>query len=112
MSSIHWVRLFIAASRYSWCLKCSAFRPHAPPLRGSLPPEGAFLPWAGPAAKKEGGPHAVTAHQSTGENRAALGAAPYQHRYLQPICEADCANRSADCLHWEASCVLSLIVAH
>ncbi|AUZ19935.1 hypothetical protein AL509_29730 [Achromobacter xylosoxidans] len=86
--------------------------PHAPPLRGSLPPEGAFLPWGGPAAKKEGGPHAVTAHQSTGENRAALGAAPYQHRYLQPICEADCANRSADCLHWEASCVLSLIVAH
>ncbi len=30
--------------------------PHAPPLRGSLPPEGAFLPWGGPAAKK--GPHA------------------------------------------------------
>ncbi|AXA76764.1 hypothetical protein CE206_10005 [Achromobacter xylosoxidans] len=48
--------MFIAASRYSWCLKCSAFRPHAPPLRGSLPPEGAFLPWGGPAAKKD--PHA------------------------------------------------------
>ncbi|MFY3386522.1 DEAD/DEAH box helicase [Paracidovorax sp. MALMAid1276] len=28
-------------------------RPHAPPLRGSLPPEGdAFLPWGGPAAKR------------------------------------------------------------
>ncbi|MFN7156175.1 MAG: SNF2-related protein [Acidovorax sp.] len=27
--------------------------PHAPPLRGSLPPEGdAFLPWGGPAAKR------------------------------------------------------------
>ncbi|PJM91027.1 hypothetical protein CV044_00690 [Achromobacter ruhlandii] len=25
--------------------------PHAPPLRGSLPPKGAFLPWGGPAAK-------------------------------------------------------------
>ena len=24
--------------------------PHAPPLRGSLPPEGAFAPWGGPAA--------------------------------------------------------------
>ncbi|TNF63686.1 MAG: hypothetical protein EP306_00590 [Burkholderiales bacterium] len=24
--------------------------PHAPPLRGSLPPEGAGLPWGGPAA--------------------------------------------------------------
>ncbi|NBW50199.1 MAG: hypothetical protein EBR49_08940 [Betaproteobacteria bacterium] len=27
--------------------KCS---PHAPPLRGSLPPKGAHLPWGGPAA--------------------------------------------------------------
>ncbi|PJM69309.1 hypothetical protein CV751_15930 [Achromobacter ruhlandii] len=27
-------------------------RPHAPPLRGSLPPKGAFLPWGGPATKK------------------------------------------------------------
>ena len=25
--------------------------PHAPPLRGSLPPEGAVSPWGGPAAK-------------------------------------------------------------
>ena len=25
-------------------------RPHAPPLRGSLPPEGADSPWGGPAA--------------------------------------------------------------
>ncbi len=24
--------------------------PHAPPLHGSLPPEGADLPWGGPAA--------------------------------------------------------------
>ena len=27
-----------------------ATRPHAPPLRGSLPPTGADLPWGGPAA--------------------------------------------------------------
>jgi len=26
--------------------------PHAPPLRGSLPPEGAVSPWGGPAAKR------------------------------------------------------------
>ena len=34
--------------------------PHAPPLRGSLPPKGdAFLPWGGPAAKRTAhiGPH-------------------------------------------------------
>ena len=31
--------------------------PHAPPLRGSLPPEGAaFSPWGGPAMKTS--PHA------------------------------------------------------
>jgi len=29
--------------------------PHAPPLRGSLPPEGADSPWGGPAANR--GPH-------------------------------------------------------
>ncbi|MFP8779995.1 NAD(P)H-dependent flavin oxidoreductase [Hydrogenophaga sp. RWCD_12] len=28
----------------------TANSPHAPPLRGSLPPEGADLPWGGPAA--------------------------------------------------------------
>ncbi|GAA6142701.1 nitronate monooxygenase [Hydrogenophaga sp. 5NK40-0174] len=28
----------------------SFLRPHAPPLHGSLPPEGADLPWGGPAA--------------------------------------------------------------
>ncbi len=30
--------------------RASYFRPHAPPLRGSLPPEGALAPWDGPAA--------------------------------------------------------------
>jgi glycine cleavage system aminomethyltransferase T/glycine/D-amino acid oxidase-like deaminating enzyme len=29
--------------------RASYFRPHAPPLRGSLPPEGALAPWGGPA---------------------------------------------------------------
>jgi len=29
--------------------------PHAPPLRGSLPPEGAVSPWGGPAAKRLAG---------------------------------------------------------
>jgi molybdopterin molybdotransferase len=31
--------------------------PHAPPLRGSLPPEGADLAWGGPALRSDG-PHA------------------------------------------------------
>jgi len=31
--------------------------PHAPPLRGSLPPEGANLPWGGPAANSPPSPH-------------------------------------------------------
>ena len=31
---------------------CIRDSPHAPPLRESLPPEGAFLPWGGPAAKR------------------------------------------------------------
>ncbi|MEC6410792.1 hypothetical protein ACOTJC_14640, partial [Achromobacter xylosoxidans] len=35
-------------------------KPPRSPLRGSLPPEGAFLPWGGPAAKK---PHAVAWRQ-------------------------------------------------
>jgi ABC-type transport system involved in Fe-S cluster assembly fused permease/ATPase subunit len=36
--------------------------PHAPPLRGSLPPEGAVSPWGGPAAKL--GPHAAPPSES------------------------------------------------
>jgi excinuclease ABC subunit A len=35
--------------------------PHAPPLRGSLPPEGAASPWGGPAAKR----HADESHTLT-----------------------------------------------
>jgi 4-methylaminobutanoate oxidase (formaldehyde-forming) len=30
--------------------RANYFRPHAPPLRGSLSPEGALAPWGGPAA--------------------------------------------------------------
>jgi heterotetrameric sarcosine oxidase gamma subunit len=30
--------------------RANYFRPHAPPLRGSLPPKGALAPWGGPAA--------------------------------------------------------------
>lgn len=41
-----------------------------------------------------------------------MAAAPYQHRYGQPIWEADCANRSDDCLHCDANCVLSGTDAH
>ena len=54
----------------------------------------------------------MTAHQSTGENRAAMAATPYQHRYGQPIWLADCANISDDCLHCAANCVLSGMDAH
>ncbi|PQA78969.1 hypothetical protein C5F53_03120 [Rhodoferax sp. TS-BS-61-7] len=32
------------------CPHASNDNPHAPPLRGSLPPKGANLPWGGPAA--------------------------------------------------------------
>jgi 4-methylaminobutanoate oxidase (formaldehyde-forming) len=39
------------------------FRPHAPPLHGSLPPEGALAPWGGPAALVNG-PHAPPLHGS------------------------------------------------
>ncbi|MDZ4129507.1 MAG: excinuclease ABC subunit A, partial [Hydrogenophaga sp.] len=39
--------------------------PHAPPLRGSLPPEGAVSPWGGPAAKRLAGEfHALTQREA------------------------------------------------
>jgi excinuclease ABC subunit A len=39
--------------------------PHAPPLRGSLPPGGAVSPWGGPAAKRlAGGFHALTQREA------------------------------------------------
>jgi len=41
-----------------------------------------------------------------------MAATPYQHRYGQPIWDADCENRSDDCLHCAANWVLSGIAAH
>ncbi|WP_448706586.1 hypothetical protein [Achromobacter sp. AGC39] len=41
-----------------------------------------------------------------------MTATPYQHRYGQPIWLADCANKSDDCLHCAANCVLSGTAAH
>ncbi len=39
--------------------------PHAPPLRGSLPPEGAVSPWGGPAAKRpDGAVHTLTSREA------------------------------------------------
>ena len=35
----------------TFCLPSTSL--HAPPLRGSLPPEGADSPWGGPAASRE-----------------------------------------------------------
>ena len=54
------VTALVAAPLIAWATKGRYYiargaDPHAPPLRGSLPPEGADSPWGGPAANRHQG---------------------------------------------------------
>ena len=47
-------RSFVEVVDGTYCLPSTS--PHAPPLRGSLPPEGTDSPWGGPAASRKSTP--------------------------------------------------------
>jgi branched-chain amino acid transport system ATP-binding protein len=48
--------------------------PHAPPLRGSLPPEGADQPWGGPAAGRSSNAHDVSRPRADAPEALGVGA--------------------------------------
>ncbi|MDR7153177.1 aminoglycoside/choline kinase family phosphotransferase [Hydrogenophaga palleronii] len=73
--------------------------PHAPPLRGSLPPEGADSPWGGPAANRSG-----PAQQ--------LGVLDFQDAVYGPI-TYDVASLMRDAfLTWEEDFVIDVTVRY
>jgi hypothetical protein len=72
--------------------------PHAPPLRGSLPPEGAYSPWGGPAANRS------PAQQ--------LGVLDFQDAVYGPI-TYDVASLMRDAfLSWEEDFVIDVTIRY
>jgi aminoglycoside/choline kinase family phosphotransferase len=82
-----------------WGGPAANLHPHAPPLRGSLPPEGADSPWGGPAANRLGA-------------ACDLGVLDFQDAVYGPI-SYDIASLMRDAfLSWDEAFVIDVTVRY
>ena len=80
--------------------------PHAPPLRGSLPPEGVDSPWGGPAANR------MIPHAAGNTPAQQLGVLDFQDAVYGPI-TYDIASLMRDAfLTWEEDFVLEITIRY